>query len=91
MTPTPLPMERRTDDQLIELDSRRRVTLRLGHHSRYLAIEEPDGTIILRPAVVMTEDEIALLRAPWLVDQINQNLQDPDAHGTRRRLPTVKD
>ena len=73
--------------QLIELDSRRRVTLRVGHHSRYLAIEEPDGTVVLRPAVIMTEDERALLAAPWLVEQIDRTMADPRAIGTRRRLP----
>ncbi len=38
---------------LLVLDSRRRVTLRIGRHSRYLASEEPDGTINLIPAVVV--------------------------------------
>ncbi len=77
--------------QLIELDPRRRGTLRVGHHSRYLAHEEPDGTVILVPAVIMTADEVALLQAPWLVEQINQNLADPRAHGARRKRPTRKD
>jgi hypothetical protein len=90
MTAQPLEEAENHPTQLIELDPRRRLTLRLGHHNRYLATEEPDGTIVLQPAVVMTADEIALLRAPWLVDQINQNLQDPHAHGTRRRLPTER-
>lgn len=43
---------------LIELDERRRASLRrLGHkeHRLYIADTEPDGTIVLRPAVVTTE------------------------------------
>lgn len=80
-----------TDGQLIELDSRRRTTLRLGHHSRYLVTEEPDGTLIMRPAIVLTEDEVALLQAPWLVNQIHENMSDPHARGTRRKLPTVSE
>lgn len=76
--------------QLLELGSGRRLTLRVGHHDRYLASEEPDGTIVLRPAVVMTQDERALLAAPWLVEQIDKNMADP-AMGTRRELPNFKD
>ncbi len=78
-------------DQLLELDNRRRTTIRVGRHRRYLAHEEPDGTLILRPAVVLTEDDIALRTAPGLINQINANLADPHARGTRRKLPTVKD
>lgn len=74
------------DDQLLELDPRRRTTLRVGRHSRYLAHEEPDGTVILRPAVILTADEAALLNTPWLVQQISENLADPHARGTRRKL-----
>jgi hypothetical protein len=75
-----------TNDQLIELDPRRRTTVRAGHHSKYLVHEEPDGTLIWRPAAVVTEDERALLAAPWLVDQIQENQQNPSAR-TKRKLP----
>lgn len=41
---------------LVELDSRRRVSLgRLGRHRRYLVREEKDGTLIFEPAV-MSDD-----------------------------------
>ncbi len=79
------------EPQLLELDPRRRTTLRMGHHSRYLVREEANGTLILEPAVVMTEDEAALLAVPGLVEQINENLRDPHTRGTRRKLPTPKD
>lgn len=74
--------------QLVELDARRRLTMpqRLGHHSRYLVSEEPDGTLIWRPAVVLTEDELALRQAPWLVANIDKALSDPTSR-TRRALP----
>ena len=65
---------------LIELDSRRRVALgRLGRpeHSRYLVTEEPDGTLVLTPAVVMTAHEAALLRNPELVAQVEADRADP--------------
>ena len=66
--------------QLIELDSRRRVALgRLGkpEHRRYLVSEEPDGTLVFTPAVVMTAHEAALLRHPELVKQIEADRADP--------------
>lgn len=65
---------------LVELDSRRRITLgRLGNpeHDRYLIHEEPDGTLVLTPAVVMSAHEAALLRHPELVEQIKADLADP--------------
>lgn len=66
--------------QLVELDSRRRVALgRLGRpeHQRYLVTEEPDGTLVFTPAVVMTAHEAALLRNPELVEQIEADQADP--------------
>lgn len=74
------------DPQLIELGSGRRLTLRLGHHDRYLATEEPDGTLVLRPAVVLTEDEVVLRQHPWLVEQIEQTMRDPASRTRRGRL-----
>lgn len=76
--------------QLIELDPRRRLTLKLGHHDRYLVSEEPDGTLIFRPAIVLTEDELALRSAPWLMDDIDRALSDP-ASRTRGPRRTAKD
>ena len=67
--------------QLVELDSRRRVSLgRLGRpeHRRYFVTEEPDGTLVLTPAVVMTAHEAALLRRPDLVERIESDLANPD-------------
>lgn len=75
---------------LVELDPRRRTTLRLGHHERYLAHEEPDGTLVFRPAVIMTADEAALRGNPALVDRMDRSLRDPSVR-TRRARPTVKD
>ena len=66
--------------QLVELDSRRRVALgRLGRpeHQRYLVTEEPDGTLVFTPAVIMTAHEAALLRNPELVEEIEADQADP--------------
>ena len=67
-------------DQLIELDERRRVSLgRIGRpeHTRYLVEEEPDGTLVFTPAVVMSELEAKLLANRELVDRIEANRADP--------------
>lgn len=67
---------------VIEVDSRRRVSLgRLAHHDTYLATEQPDGTIMLEPAIVLTEAEHAFLQNTNLRRQIEDNR----AHPERRR------
>ena len=73
---------------LVELDRRRRVSLgRIGHegHSRYLASVESDGTIVLRPAVVMTELEASFLSNPELGESIRRQRKDPSAYVRRPR------
>lgn len=75
------------DDTLIELDDRRRASLgKVGHpeHRRYLAHEEADGTVILRPAVVMTEAQARFWANPQLVERIQQGMDDPSRWGKRR-------
>jgi hypothetical protein len=75
-------------DVLIELDDRRRVTLgKLGWHRRYLAHEEPDGTLVLTPAVVMTEAQARLLARPDVMDGIDAFVADPGATGVTRPRP----
>ncbi len=65
---------------LIELDSRRRLALgKLGNpeHTRYLVDEQPDGTLVLTPAVVMSQQEVALLRNVELVSRLETEVADP--------------
>ena len=74
----------------LELDDRRRASLgKLGRreHTRYLVDEEPDGTLIFHPAVVMSEAQARLLERPEVVDAIDAFLDDPDK-GVRRGRPT---
>ncbi|MDP1806076.1 MAG: hypothetical protein Q8K72_12975 [Acidimicrobiales bacterium] len=75
------------DEVLLEVDDRRRVTLgKLGkpEHRRYLAAEEPDGTIVLSPAVVMSELEARFLANTALVEQIEENRRHPERLVQRR-------
>jgi hypothetical protein len=58
-------------ETLIELDERKRVSLTMGRPGRYLAHVEDDGTIVLVPAVVMSELEAAVLRDPEIMRQLN--------------------
>ncbi|MCY7289234.1 MAG: hypothetical protein LH624_13530 [Cryobacterium sp.] len=67
-------------EHLVELDDRRRLSLgRIGRaeHTRYLVAEEPDGTLVLTPAVVMSELEAKLLANSELVERIQANRADP--------------
>ena len=69
---------------LVELDQRRRASLgKLATHPRYLATVESDGTIILKPAVVMTQAEAAFLRNNDLVESIKEQRKDPGAYVKR--------
>jgi hypothetical protein len=80
-------------DVLIELDERRRVSLgKLGRpeHRRYLAHEEPDGTLVFVPAVVVPESQARLLANHDLVEQIERTVADPSAR-VRRGRPQRKD
>ena len=76
------------NEVLIELDDRRRVSLgRVGRpeHRRYIAHAEPDGTIVLVPAVVMSESQARLLAAPEVLEQIERAVADqPSRHRTGR-------
>jgi hypothetical protein len=82
------------EDQLIELDDRRRVSLgKLGRpeHRRYLAIEQPDGTIVLTPAVVMSELEARFLANRALVERIEDDRRHPERLVRRRKAPATPD
>jgi len=74
----------------LELDDRRRASLgKIGRreHTRYLVDEEPDGTLIFRPAVVMAEAQARLLERSDTVDAIDAFLDDP-SQGVRRGRPS---
>jgi len=73
---------------LVEVDSRRRITLgRLAAHGdRYLVSVEPGGTIVLTPAVVMSEAEARLLANPELVGRLKSNRVDPGRMKHRRTV-----
>lgn len=75
-------------DVLIEVDERRRLSLgKIGRpeHRRYLAHEEPNGTLVLVPAVVVPESQARLLANPELVEQIERSVADPSTRVRRGR------
>jgi len=54
---------------LIDMDERGRVSLGRLHPAPgpYLGVVEPDGTVVLRPAAVMTRSQARLLANPQLM------------------------
>jgi hypothetical protein len=79
-----------SDPTLIELDSRRRASLaKLAKHDRYLASEEPDGTIVLVPAVVITELEARFRANPELVAKVKDNMAHPERR-VRHPRPAIR-
>lgn len=76
------------DDVLVEVDSRGRVSLgrvTASEHRRYLAHEEPDGTVVLTPAVVMSQLEARFLANARLVERVHENRAAPERLVRRRR------
>lgn len=75
---------------LIEVDERRRLTLgKVGRpeHRRYLAHEEPGGTIVLVPVAVVPEAQLRLLGNRELVEQIERTVTEPETRTRRGRRP----
>ncbi|HEU0191299.1 MAG TPA: hypothetical protein VFR17_08515 [Mycobacterium sp.] len=74
-----------SDPVIIDVDNRRRISLgKLARHDRYLATEQPDGTIVFEPAAVLTKAEEAYLRNAALQRQIDDNRAHPER---RRKRP----
>ena len=70
----------------VELQDRKRANLaRIAKHDAYLVREEPDGTLIWEPAVVITEAERRLLQDATLVAQIEQTRAEPSSLRRRDR------
>ncbi|MGH9186271.1 MAG: hypothetical protein ACRD0U_10730 [Acidimicrobiales bacterium] len=66
-------------ERLVEVDSKRRVVLgKLGNSSdtRYLAHDEPDGTIVLRPAVVMSASQARFMANPKRVAALSKAVRE---------------
>ena len=71
-------------EQIIETDARGRASLaRPGR--RYLMHEEPDGTLILEPAVVITELERRFMANATLQAQIAFAREHPEERVPRKR------
>ena len=71
---------------LLEVDERGRTTLSTprGTRRRYLETDLPDGTVVLHPAVVMSEVQARLLAAPELFAAVTAANDHPDAELVRR-------
>lgn len=74
---------------LVEADSRSRLTIPGAAHRRFLLSEEADGTVILRPAVVMTEAERQFLSNTALQAAIAFARQNPGVRSPRPKRRTT--
>lgn len=72
---------------LVQSDTRRRITVgSIVANRNYLAHEEPDGTVVLEPAVVMSQTEYELRQAaPRTFETIRQLADTPDLGAAPRR------
>jgi|GEM_PF-965791 DNA-binding protein HU-beta len=74
----------------LELDGRRRATFgaRIGRPDqfRYLVTTESDGTIVMKPAIVMSEEERAFLSNSSMVLAVQEALTRPPSTRVRRNL-----
>ena len=76
-----MPVPAQAQDVVVEADERGRVSLgRAGvqPNQRYVAHVEPDGTVILTPAAVVTSYEARFLQDTRLVEQIADNRAHPE-------------
>lgn len=56
----------------VEIDARGRVALgKIAHSGTYRASLRPDGAVVLEPARVLTETELAVLRHPEVADELD--------------------
>lgn len=64
---------------LVQKDSRNRIALgSLLKADQYLARAGQDGTIVLEPAVVMSEAELRFLSTPHIVEAVDHSLAHPE-------------
>lgn len=78
------------DATLLELDERKRASLaKIARHSRYLVTVEPDGTLVMKPAIVMSAEEAAYLSNTALAESIEEARRHPEQRSPRptRRVP----
>ena len=76
---------------LIEIDQRGRTSLGRLHvaSGRYLGEVQPDGTVVLHPATVMTRGQARLLGRPEVMAAIDEVVANPSI-GVRRGRPRRK-
>lgn len=76
------------DVTIVEVDERGRTSLGRLHPQagRYLAEVQSDGTLVLRPAEVMSKAQARLLGRPDIVTAIDELAADPSL-GVRRGRP----
>lgn len=76
---------------LIQVDGRKRITLgSLARHAQYLITEEPDGSLYLEPAVVLTAAERDFLADSTLTAALERVNAHPEQRRERTRNRTTQ-
>jgi hypothetical protein len=74
-----------TPRRLVVADDRGRMTVPEARGRQFLAVGNPDGSITLTPAVVLTAAEAQLNNDPELLAKITTAMQTPGRRRTRTR------
>lgn len=74
---------------LVETDARSRVTLPGHRNQRFLLQENPDGSLLLQPAVVKTQAQDVYDSTPELRELLDRAAASPTVRRKRRPRPTT--
>ncbi|AJW79003.1 hypothetical protein [Clavibacter michiganensis] len=70
----------------VQIDARKRASLgSMAKFDQYLVREEPNGTIIFEPAIIMTPAEREFVNDPELVAALARVNANPERRRTRER------
>lgn len=73
--------------ELVRTDSRSRLVLPGRRDQLFIMRENPDGTILLEPAVVLSESQLAYDRDPELRQMLTEAAASKTVRRTRRKRP----
>lgn len=77
----------KTTTTFAQLDVRKRISLaKFSPPASYVMTVEPSGRIVLEPAVMLTEDDVAVMSDHRTVDLVTERLGEKSRVPRRRRV-----